>query len=108
VSTEQTKAVYDHHMAALAGGDVDDVMTDYTEDSLFISNAGGVMKGLDALRGVFEMAAGAMGDLEILAEHVEDDTAFVAWKSGAIPFGTDTFVVRDGKIAVQTVALHFG
>jgi len=108
VSTEQTKAVYDHHMEALAAGDVDGVLDDYTEDSVFVSNAGGVLKGLDALRGVFEMAAGAMGDLEILAEHVDGEIAYVAWKSGAIPFGTDTLVVRDGKIAAQTVALHFG
>ena len=32
----------------------------------------------------------------------------MTWKAEGIPFGTDTFVVRDGRIVTQTVALHFG
>ena len=39
---------------------------------------------------------------------VSDDVAFIAWhadsESAKIRLGTDTFVVRDGKIAVQTFA----
>ena len=36
---------------------------------------------------------------------VEDDVAFFTWKTDAVAFGSDTFVLRDGKIAVQTVAM---
>ena len=46
--------------------------------------------------------------LQSLGEHVDGDIAYVWWKADGIAFGTDTFVVRDGKIASQTVGLHFG
>ena len=108
MSSDVTKSVLDHHMQALESGDLDDVMSDYTEDSVFISNLGGVITGLEAIRAVFGMAAGTMAGFELAAEHVEGEIGYVAWKSDGVPFGTDTFVVRDGKIAAQTVALHFG
>lgn len=108
MATEQTQAVLDHHMAALESGDLDEILKDYTEDSVFVTNVGGVVKGLDALRGVFKMAAAGMAGLEVTARHVEGEIAYVAWTAGAIPFGTDTLVVHDGTIVAQTVALHFG
>jgi hypothetical protein len=36
--------------------------------------------------------------------HIEGDVILVTWKTAAVPAGSDTFVIRDGKIAVQTVA----
>jgi hypothetical protein len=40
--------------------------------------------------------------------HVVDDIAYIVWHancaSADIVFGTDTFLIRDGKIAVQTFA----
>jgi ketosteroid isomerase-like protein len=108
MSTEDTKAILDHHSATLDAGDVDGLMEDYTEDSVFINNLLGVVRGLDGIRGVFAATAGAMPGFELLGEHVDDDTAFIWWKAEGIAFGTDTFVVRDGKILTQTVGLHLG
>lgn len=105
--TAETKAVLDHHMAALDSGDLDDIMSDYTEDSVFISNLGGVIKGLEAIRGVFAMSAGGMAGFEAGVEHVDGEIGFVTWTAEGIALGTDTFVVRDGKVAAQTVVLHF-
>ena len=106
--TDETKAVLDHHNATLEAGDVDGIMEDYTEDSVFISNLGGVTKGLEAIRGVFAMSPGSLPDVEFGVEHVDGEIAFVTWQAEGIPLGTDTFVVRDGKIVAQTVVLHFG
>jgi ketosteroid isomerase-like protein len=103
-----TKAILDHHQAALDAGDVDDLMTDYTEDSVFISNLGGAVKGLDGIRGIFAATSGGMPGFELVAEHIDGDVAFIVWKADNIPFGTDTFVIREGKIATQTVALQLG
>jgi hypothetical protein len=36
---------------------------------------------------------------------VDHDVAFFTWKTKALPFGSDTFIVRGGKIAIQTVAM---
>jgi ketosteroid isomerase-like protein len=108
MSTEATKAILDHHQAALDAGDVDDLMSDYTEDSVFVTNLGGVVKGLDGIRAIFGATAGGMAGFELLGEHVDGDVAYIWWKAENIPAGTDTFVVRDGKIAAQTVYLQLG
>jgi ketosteroid isomerase-like protein len=108
MATDDTKATLDHHMAALDSGDIDDLMSDYTEESVFISNLGGVVKGLDGIRAVFAATAGGMPGFEAGVEHVEGETAYVTWKADNIPFASDTFWVRDGKILAQTVALHLG
>ena len=62
--------------------------------------------GIPAIRPMFANA-GAMPGFEQTSQHVEGDVGFVTWKADGIAFGTDTFLLRDGKIAVQTVALHF-
>jgi ketosteroid isomerase-like protein len=107
MSTEDTKAVLDHHSETLAAGDLDGLMDDYTEDSVFISNLGGVAKGLDAIRANFAALTDGLPGHEPLGEHVDGDIAYVWWKADGIAFGTDTFLVQDGKIVTQTVGLHF-
>ena len=107
MSSQSTRAVFEHHAATLAAGDIDGMLDDYTDESVFISNLGGVVTGLDAIRAVFGAGAELPG-FELTTTHIEGDTAFITWKAEGMPFGTDTFVVRDGKIAVQTVALHLG
>jgi hypothetical protein len=41
------------------------------------------------------------------ARAVEGEIAYITWHTDQIAFGTDTFVVRDGKIVAQTVAMKF-
>ena len=48
-------------------------------------------------------AAAEANDLDAIMADDADD-AFT-WKTDAVPFGSDTFVVRGGKITVQTVAM---
>ena len=106
MSSEKTRAVLDHHLAALLVGDLDGLMEDYTDDSVFVSNLGGVVKGSDSIRSMF--AAGAdMSGWEQLMAHVEGEAAFITWKVEGVVTGTDTFVVRDGKIALQTAYIVF-
>lgn len=107
-----TRQVFEHHSRALARGDVDDVLSDYTEDSVVIT-ASGVRKGRKAIRGAFEgFVAGLLkpGTYEFTLDSlsVEGEIAYVIWHAKCatanIVLGTDTFVVKDGKIAVQTFA----
>jgi ketosteroid isomerase-like protein len=104
MSSESTKAVLDHHGAALLAGDIDAVMEDYTDDSVFISNLGGVLKGLRAIRSVFETTREFGGFMETTM-HIDGDVAFATWTAEGISFGSDTFVIREGKIVRQTVAI---
>lgn len=110
MSTDQTKAVMDHHSELLAeeitDASLDELMADYAEEAMFVSNLSGAVTGHDAIRPMFA-AAGAMPGFVQTSQHVEGDVGYVTWKADGIAFGTDTFLMRDGKIAVQTVALHF-
>ncbi len=48
-----------------------------------------------------------MASFQITKQEVIGEIAYIAWKAEpAVPLGTDTFVVRDGKIAYQTFAIH--
>lgn len=108
--TEQTKAVMDHHTELLATDLTDEslaeLMADYHEDAMFVSNLSGAVTGHDAIRPMFAGAAAIPG-FEQTSQHIEGEVGYVTWKADGIAFGTDTFLMRDGKIAVQTVALHF-
>jgi ketosteroid isomerase-like protein len=106
MTTDETRAVLDHHTKALLAQDLDAVMEDYDENSVFISNLGGVVTGLDALRAIFG-AAGGISGFEETSVHVEGEAAYTTWKTAGVAFGTDTFVIRNGKVALQTVAMVF-
>ena len=107
-----TQAVLDHHLASLAAGDIDETMADYTEESVFIV-PDATLTGLDAIREVFTDFYNGLfkpGTYEFTMDRAEvvGDIAYILWHStneGAdIKLGSDTFVIRDGKIAVQTLA----
>jgi ketosteroid isomerase-like protein len=102
--TDETRTVVEHHMAALNSGDIDQVMEDYTDDSVFIINMGGVFTGREAIRPFFEASAGMPGFTEI-ASFAEGEAYYVTWSADGIQLGSDTIVVRDGKIALQTVVV---
>ena len=107
-----TKAVLDHHLAAFGAGDVDDILADYTEDSVLVSPRGAVV-GLDGLRAMFSELFGGLFapgtyDFTLDAETVEGDVALIVWHATTasmdVQYGVDTFIVRDGKIKSQTFA----
>ncbi len=107
-----TKAVFEHHLAALGSGDVAEILRDYTEDSVLITPEH-TFKGLAAVRGFFDgVVAGPFKpgtyDLSRDVVRVEGVVAYCTWHASCvgleIVFATDTFVVRDGKIATQTFA----
>lgn len=107
-----TQDVLHHHLAAFGAGDVDEMLKDYTDDSILMT-ADGTIAGLDGLRAAFTGFVGGLfapGTYELTmdAERVEGDVAFTVWHatcaSSDVAIGVDTFLVRDGKIAVQTFA----
>ena len=104
MTTDDTRAVVERHMAALQSGDIDRVMEDYTDESVFIINLGGVFIGKAAIRPFFE-ASGSMPGFTETAAFAEGDAYYVTWSADGIELGSDTIVVRDGTIALQTVVV---
>lgn len=100
-----------HHLQAIDAGDIDAIMSDYTEDAVLIT-PNGVLRGHDNIRPLFEtMLAGVLppgSAFQMVKQIIEGEMAYIVWSAESddydIPFGTDTFVVRDRKIVAQTFA----
>ena len=109
VATDVTETILDNHLKSVAAGDLDAVLSDYAPDAVLYTPEGAV-RGLEELRRFFRrflatLPGGFVENFEMLRRHVEGEVAYIAWRSaGTVALGTDTFIVRDGKIVVQTVA----
>ena len=108
-STEDLVA---RHLAASAKGDVEGIVADYSDDAVSIS-PGGVTHGKDELRKLFSAifggAAGSHPPLVLQQQVYAGEIGYITWTQNAgTPaevHGSDTFVVRNGKIVAQTVAI---
>ncbi len=108
-TTAATKKVWKHHIDAWGAGDLDEIMKDYSEDSIFVGNSE-VYKGIDAIRGVFARLFEIFGNGEndIDPEVIRKELIYITWNftpTGDVSyFGTDSFIVENGVITYQTVA----
>ena len=78
-----TKDVLHHHLAAFGAGDVDEMLKDYTDDSVLIT-ADGTITGLGPLREAFTaffagLFAPGTYEFTLEAERVEGEVAFITW-----------------------------
>jgi ketosteroid isomerase-like protein len=100
-----------HHNAATESGDLDGLVSDYARDAVVISPAGPI-EGIDAIRKTYAdlLSARVVGTtFELQQKIFTKDVAYVTWVQNAgkpdEARGADTFVIREGKIALQTVAV---
>jgi len=105
-----TRAVLDHQYEAFSAGNADEIAADFADDAVLI-RADAVFSGRAAIRGAYqEMFEGRFKpgsyELAVDAEHVVGEIAYIAWRASCatdeLTLGTDTFVVRNGKIVAQT------
>jgi ketosteroid isomerase-like protein len=106
--TRTPQEVFAHHGKALAAGDLDGIVADYTDDSVLITPAGAA-RGRDGIRQTF---AKLLDDLpnaawDLKTQIFEGDVLFLEWAADSatnrVDDGVDTFVFRDGSIWAQTV-----
>lgn len=105
----QTQAVLDHHLRCFGACDLEGILSDYTSSSVVLTPEGAV-RGLEDIRGFFADALVPFrkpGTSFVMKKVlVEDDCAFIAWEAETADLrfeaATDTFIIRDGRIAVQT------
>jgi ketosteroid isomerase-like protein len=106
-----TKGVIDNHLKCFGEGNLEGILSDYAPDAVLFT-AEAPRRGIDEIRPLFEdMLAefgkpGAIFRLEHLS--VEGDSGYILWTAetadNVYELGTDTFVVRNGKIVVQSFA----
>jgi ketosteroid isomerase-like protein len=87
------------------------ILRDYDDDATFLSEDK-IYSGKDEIQGFFEgflaaLPPHAIERFSLRSLHVAGDVASITWSVGpALPLGTDTFVVRNGKIVAQTFAMY--
>ena len=110
IDQRSTEEVVSHHLEALLRGDVDSILTDYDTSSLIFTPDGPV-QGLDALRQLFQtflaqLPPASLEKLEVSRQDILGDSAYLLWHiPGLFALGTDTLLIREGKIRIQSFAI---
>jgi ketosteroid isomerase-like protein len=106
-STEQ---VLQDHITTLLNGDFPAMMADYADDAVLMTLDGAIV-GKAAIQGYFLNALSALPNakLSFAGHSVHGDFVLLTWTAVSdvetIPYGVDTFVIRDDRIELQTVWL---
>lgn len=100
------------HLERFGRGDVDGLLSEYADDVVFFTRDA-VLRGPGQLRPLFEAMVAEFSQagvsFELLARHAEGEFAYIAWKAetpnNSYALGSDSFVVRGGKIVMQSSAV---
>jgi ketosteroid isomerase-like protein len=108
MSGRTPQEVFQHHAEVLGAGDLDGILSDYSDDAVLITPAG-VLRGKDGIRSAFVQILEDVPNAEwdVPTQFFEGDVLFIEWKATAanskVEDGIDTFIFRDGEIVLQTV-----
>ena len=110
-SATSTQAVVDHHLQCFGAGDLPGILADYAPDAIMCTPTG-VLRGPDSMTPFFQAMFAEFAkpgtSFSMQLQSVEGDVAYLLWAAetadNTYESGTDTFVVRDGKILAQTYA----
>ena len=102
-----TEATVDNHLQAFFRKSVDGVVQDYANESILIVSSG-PLRGLGEIQRFIEtMPAGFLEAFKMRTQEFVGEIGYIVWDASPwVHFATDTFVVRNGKIMMQTFAAH--
>ena len=109
VDEKVTKKVWDHHIQSFGVKDLDAIMSYYDKKAFVIIN-NKVFEGQEQIRSVFSQLFElfSQGVNKIDPAIVKGQIIYITWNftpnNLKSCFGTDSFVVLDGKIQAQTIA----
>ena len=102
------EAVMQHHGQALLSGNLDELLKDYTKDSVMFTPME-TYKGPERIREAFAglmkmLPPEALANFKITKQEIQGEYAYVLWSAlPTFPSAGDTFHVRNGKIIMQSV-----
>ena len=104
-----TKNVLDHHLACFGRGDLEGVLSDYAPDAIMFT-PDGTRRGVQAIKPLFESLIAEFGKpgsvFRMKRQFIQGDYAYILWTAetadNVYELGTDTFIVRRGKIVAQS------
>jgi len=104
-----TKDVLERHLKYFGEGDLNGILSDYAPGAVMFT-ADGPLRGVDAIRRLFQVLIaefekpGATFGMKV--QSIEGDCGYILWNAetadNVYELGTDTFVVREGKIVAQS------
>ena len=106
-----TKDVVDHYVKSFGEGDLKGILSDYAPGAILFMPEG-PLRGIDAIRSLFQAMLAEFGKpgavFSLKQQFVEGDYAYILWTAetadNVYELGTDTFVVQEGKIVIQSFA----
>lgn len=105
-TTSVTEQVFHHHLGAFAQG-IDELMKDYTNTSIIITPTGN-HTGLSEIQAFFDgFLASATPEFwsafQVTGQVVHEDVAYLTWSAAPyVQMATDTLVIRNARISIQT------
>jgi hypothetical protein len=113
IDEAKTKEVFDHHFKAFTENDLEAVMADYTDESILIT-PDVTYNGLAEIRAnfvsAFKLFPKDSTTFKVSKSVIKKDLAYFIWSAKTpkfeLGFGTDTFVIQNGKIIRQSFAGH--
>lgn len=106
-----TKDVLEHHLQCFGKGDLPGILSDYAAEAVLFTPQG-LLTGLDEISPLFQAMFAEFGKpgttFSMKHQSVAGDYAYVLWTAATADnlyeLGTDTFVVRNGKILAHSFA----
>jgi ketosteroid isomerase-like protein len=106
-----TKETVDHHLKCFGECDLDGILSDYASEAVLFMPDGPV-KGPAAIKrmfaAIFTEFAKPGARFAMKQHSIDGEHAYILWTAetadNVYEMGTDTFVVRDGKITAQSFA----
>ena len=101
--------IVEQHLRRFKQGDLAGILADYAPGAVFFTQEG-MLRGVDQIRPLFQAMIAEFqkpsATFNIMHQSVEGDYAYILWTAetadNVYELGTDTFVVRDGKIVAQS------
>jgi hypothetical protein len=108
---ETSRVIIMHHLGSFQDNDLEAVVSDYTTESVLVTQDA-TYKGPAEIRGFFADLMihfpKQLSSFELDRVVVNDELVYIVWHANTpsleVSLGTDTFIVRNGKIYQQTFA----
>jgi ketosteroid isomerase-like protein len=106
-----TKVVVDHHLKSFGEGDLNGILSDYAPTAILFTPEG-LLEGVDTIRPIFQALLAEFAkpgsSFKLKHQSIKGDYAYILWTAetadNLYDLVTDTFVVQNGKIVVQSFA----
>jgi ketosteroid isomerase-like protein len=102
-----------HHLQALGSGNLDELVKDYTKDSVFFTPTE-TYKGPERIKAAFAamlkmLPPEAIANFKVTKQEIQSEYVYLLWTAfPTFPFAGDTFHVHNGKIIMQSVVFSLG